>query len=147
MQCLLGELYSKGRGVPQDDREAFKWYRRAASHQGNWGKYELAELYFEGRGVSRDLRKAAMWYLAAAEVADEEARYRLGQMYASGQGAPKDIVYAAAWLSLAPYVPGAAKAKARLHKQMTANQRTEARRLASVLDDEIVGRWDKDAHL
>ena len=147
MQCLLGELYSKGRGVPQDDREAFKWYRRAASHQGNWGKYELAELYFEGRGVSRDLRKAAMWYLAAAEVGYEEARYRLGQVYASGQGAPKDIVYAAAWLSLAPDVPGAPKEKAKLHKQMTAKQRAEARRLASVLDDEDMGRLNKNVYL
>ncbi|MCH7566103.1 MAG: sel1 repeat family protein, partial [Nitrospirae bacterium] len=33
-QNNLGVMYSKGRGVPQDDAEAVRWYRRAAE-QGN----------------------------------------------------------------------------------------------------------------
>ena len=29
-QFKLGEMYRKGQGVPQDDKEAFKWYRLSA---------------------------------------------------------------------------------------------------------------------
>jgi TPR repeat protein len=29
-QYMLGNMYINGRGVPQDDKEALKWYRIAA---------------------------------------------------------------------------------------------------------------------
>lgn len=35
-QHNLGVMYTHGHGVPKDDREAVKWYRRAAK-QGNAG--------------------------------------------------------------------------------------------------------------
>ena len=31
VQGLLGAMYAAGRGVPQDDAEAVRWYRRAAA--------------------------------------------------------------------------------------------------------------------
>jgi hypothetical protein len=33
-QFILGYAYESGEGVPQDDKEAFKWHRKAAE-QGN----------------------------------------------------------------------------------------------------------------
>ena len=33
VQSLLGFMYAKGQGVPQDDTEALKWYRLAAAAQ------------------------------------------------------------------------------------------------------------------
>ena len=35
-QTMLGSMYGEGQGVPQDDQEALKWYRKAAE-QGHAG--------------------------------------------------------------------------------------------------------------
>ena len=32
-QHLLGHMYSFGNGVPQDDKEAFKWFMKAAKQE------------------------------------------------------------------------------------------------------------------
>ena len=42
-QYVLGLCYAEGRGVPQDDTEAVKWFRKAADQgsaaaQGTWSK-------------------------------------------------------------------------------------------------------------
>jgi TPR repeat protein len=44
-QSKLGEMYASGEGVPEDDTEAVKWYRRAAD-QGFWlAQYNLGVMY------------------------------------------------------------------------------------------------------
>jgi len=37
----LGWAYQKGEGVPQDDAEAVKWYRKAAEQGSAWSKKQL----------------------------------------------------------------------------------------------------------
>ncbi|WP_374728752.1 tetratricopeptide repeat protein, partial [Methylacidimicrobium cyclopophantes] len=58
----LGVLYRSGQGVPQDDRKAARWFRRAASAGERFGQLNLGDLYALGRGVGRDLRAAARWW-------------------------------------------------------------------------------------
>jgi TPR repeat protein len=50
-QNKLGLMYRNGWGVPQDDTEAVKWYRRAAEKGDASAQYSLGSMYEEGRGV------------------------------------------------------------------------------------------------
>ena len=43
-QDRLGWLYHLGQGVPKDNKEAARWYRRAANQGYNPAKYSLANL-------------------------------------------------------------------------------------------------------
>ena len=53
-QGMLGAMYAKGLGVPQDDRRAEIWDRKAAD-QGIPGALDMLGLcYYRGEGVVRD---------------------------------------------------------------------------------------------
>ena len=66
-QFLLGLMYDRGRGVPQDYKEAAKWYRKAAEQGDSLAQGELGWLYNVGKGVVQDDKEAAKWYAKAAE--------------------------------------------------------------------------------
>jgi uncharacterized protein len=51
-------MYSEGLGVPQDDAEAVKWYRRAADQGLAGAQSGLGSLYNEGKGVPQDYAEA-----------------------------------------------------------------------------------------
>ncbi|NOU10976.1 MAG: sel1 repeat family protein [Nitrospira sp.] len=74
-QNRLGELYAKGRGVPQDYTQARAWYEKAAEHGHPLAQNNLAELYFAGLGGPPDYVRAYMWVsLAAAHMQGEEKK-------------------------------------------------------------------------
>jgi len=74
-QIRLGELYSKGRGVPQDHAQARSWYAKAASLGHPIAQNNLAELYFAGLGGPPDYVRAYMWEsLAASHMQGEEKK-------------------------------------------------------------------------
>ena len=60
-QNNLGMIYAHGQYVPQDDQQAFKWYRLAAEQGSFRAQYNLGEMYVEGRGVPKDEEKAIKW--------------------------------------------------------------------------------------
>lgn len=61
-QFNLGVMYATGKGVLQNDAEAFRWYRLAAK-QGNVSAQKiLGFMYATGKGVQRDNALAHMWY-------------------------------------------------------------------------------------
>ena len=94
-------MYAKGQGVPQDYKQAVKWYTEAAE-QGNASvQYNLGVMYYNGQGVPQDYKQAVKWYIKAAEQGDASAQVNLGLMYGTGQGVPQDNVYAHMWLNLA----------------------------------------------
>src|SRR6266576_6357511 len=66
-QTALGNLYFEGVGVPQDDKEGFKWYRRAAEEGDAVGQNNLGACYEHGRGVATNITNAVMWYRKSAE--------------------------------------------------------------------------------
>jgi hypothetical protein len=53
-QSTLGLIYYGGRGVPQDDNEAVKWFRRAADQDDVFGNFYLGVMFADGRGVPQD---------------------------------------------------------------------------------------------
>ena len=96
-QHNLGVIYSYGDGVPKDEAEGVKWYRKAA-HQGNAkAQFNLGYAYAKGEGVTKDAAEAVKWFRKTADQGDTEAQYTLGRMYANGEGVAKDQVEAGKW--------------------------------------------------
>ena len=60
-QYNLGFMYTKGLGVPQDNAEAAKWYRRAAGQGDSMAQVFLGDMYRKGEGVPQDYVQAHLW--------------------------------------------------------------------------------------
>jgi len=73
-QSNLGFMYSFGKGVIEDDKEAVKWYRLAAEQGNATAQGNLGVSYFSGKGVIQDNVYAHMWWNIAAASGDEKAR-------------------------------------------------------------------------
>jgi hypothetical protein len=102
-QSILGLLYYRGRGAPQDHNEALRWFRNAADKGDAAAQFYLGFMYSEGQGVPRDYAEAAKWFQSAADKGDAQAQYNLGLFYAKGEmGAREpDNVSAYMWFNLA----------------------------------------------
>ena len=50
-QFYFGRMYDSGRGVPEDDVEAARWYRMAADQGHVRAQFNLGVMYDEGEGV------------------------------------------------------------------------------------------------
>src|SRR5512141_2926323 len=138
-QFNLGLMYYNGHGVPQDDTEALKWYRRAADQGHEGSQSNLGVMYENGQGVLQDYVEAARWYRRAAEQGEATAQANLADMYAFGRGVPQDYVLAHMWFNLAASRYPASEIDARkkaIHNRdlvaskMTPAQIAEAQRLA-----------------
>lgn len=100
-QIVLGNMYYNGEGVPEDDREAVRWYRLAAEQGYASAQFALGVMYDNGEGVPEDNREAVRWYQLAAEQGDASAQFNLGVMYTIGEGVPEDYVQAHKWFNIA----------------------------------------------
>lgn len=59
--------YYDGEGVPQDYKEAAKWYTKAAEQGNDAAQFNLGVMYYLGRGMPQDYIQAhKLWNLAAA---------------------------------------------------------------------------------
>ena len=112
-QRRLGSMYAEGKGVPQDYREAVKWYRLAAAQGNAPAQYSMGMAYEKGQGVPQDYSEAVKWYRLAAEREDDWAQTRLGSLYAEGKGVPQDYEEAVKWFRLAA-AQGSAQAQSSL---------------------------------
>jgi len=99
-QSDLGLMYATGKGGPQNDTEAVKWYRLAASQGDVDAQYFLGSMYDEGRGVPQNYVEAAKWYRLAAERGDASAQYSLGALYEVGDGVPQSDIESVKWYRL-----------------------------------------------
>jgi uncharacterized protein len=63
--------------VPQDDREAVRFYKLAADQGFAMAQYNLALMYQDGRGVPKDDREALHLFKLAARGGDEYAQNAL----------------------------------------------------------------------
>ncbi len=70
-------MYSKGRGVAQDYKEAANWYRKAAEQGIAIAQLNLGVMYEHGQGVTQDQKIAHMWFnIAAANEIPRAAELR-----------------------------------------------------------------------
>jgi len=70
----------------EDDKEAVKWFRKAAEQGHAGAQNELGAMYFHGEGVSEDFKESVKWFRKAADQGNAAAQYNLGVRYAKGQG-------------------------------------------------------------
>ena len=77
-QFNLGLMSYDGKGVPQDDAEAVKWFRLAAEQGYADAQLSLGVLYANGQGLPQDDAEAIKWYRLAAEQRNAVARFALG---------------------------------------------------------------------
>ena len=80
-----------------NNREAVKWFRKAAKQGNAAAQYNLGWMYAKGIGVVKDKWEAVKWYLEAAKQGNAAAQYNLGWMYAEGIGVVKDKQKAVKW--------------------------------------------------
>ena len=98
----LGQMYERGAGVPQDAREAFRWYSSGAAAGQPAALYHLGTLYEAGKGTARNVNQAVRLYQQAAAAGNPDAQARLQQLpAASARPAPT------ASSPMAPAPPGA----------------------------------------
>ena len=117
-QYVLGSMYYRGEGEPEDEAEAIQWLTCAAEQGHADAQCELGVMNYFGDGVPEDHVRAAHWFERAAEQGDQapraarqyraalhgdaEAQWKLGSMYTwYEEGAPKNHIQAVHWYSLA----------------------------------------------
>jgi TPR repeat protein len=69
-------MYDNGRGVPEDDVEAVRWYRLAPDQGDAGAQHNLGVMYRDGVGVPEDMVLAYMWWNLSAAQGHEGARRR-----------------------------------------------------------------------
>ena len=89
-QFHLGLMYANGDEIPEDDREAVKWFSEAAEQGIPKAQYHLALMYAVGEGVPEDDREAVKWFHKAADLGHAGAQFKLGVKYSSGDGVSED---------------------------------------------------------
>ena len=100
MQYYLGAFYENGQGVPQDYKEAVKWFRLAAEQGLAAAQYNLGVFYHKGQGVPKDYNEAVTWYNLVAAQGFTQAHHNLGFMYANGLGVIQDYTIAHMWYNV-----------------------------------------------
>ena len=76
-QYNLGLSYYIEEGVPQDYKEAVKWYRMAADQGDADAQYSLGLMYHNGEGVLQDYKEAYAWLGVAKANGYENAEENL----------------------------------------------------------------------
>jgi TPR repeat protein len=98
-QYDVGYRFEKGRGVDEDEDEAFAWYSKSAAQGMDKGQYKVGICYLKGSGIDQDLEVARVWLQKAAGQGYPPAQYQLGKLLASKRN--KDYSGALVWLQKA----------------------------------------------
>jgi len=96
-QVALGLMYFSGEGVPQNYKEALKWYRQAAEKGNAGAQNNLALMHLNGHGVVKNPVESARWMRMAAAKGLPRAQLNLGQMYLEGTGVGRNAVEGVRW--------------------------------------------------
>jgi putative methionine-R-sulfoxide reductase with GAF domain len=73
----LGLLYAEGdekQGIKQDDKEAVRWFTKAAEDNYVPAQSKLGALYWAGRGVPPSLNQAYFWIFLARAAGDKSSK-------------------------------------------------------------------------
>ena len=138
-QKNLGYMYSHGEGVPEDDAEAVKWYRKAAEQGDADAQYNVGVMYGRGDGVPQVNAEALTWVRKAADQGILDSQARVGAFYFNGHGVPQNYAEAYMWFSIAA-ANGDEKAKEMQLKakaQLTPEQLAEAQKRVTQLSEQI----------
>jgi TPR repeat protein len=73
-QTILGEMYEKGQGVPQDFKKAFNLYRLATEQTYNKAQFKTGDMYYKGQGIQKDYVLADKWFIVSSFQENQEAK-------------------------------------------------------------------------
>jgi TPR repeat protein len=98
-ELKLAQAYFMGNGVPRNQVEAARWFRKAAEQGEPQSERILGLMYkFGSAGFPKDESQAAIWFRKAAGQNDILAQNELGELYENGRGGlPKDDAEAFSW--------------------------------------------------
>ena len=99
-QCCLGNMYSNGEYVAQDEEEAAKWLRLAAEQGDTDAQSMFGLMCANGEGVVKNDEEAVEWLLLAAEKGNSCAQSSLGLIFGEGLGVIQDSVQAHKWFKV-----------------------------------------------
>jgi uncharacterized protein len=141
----IGRIYEDGLGVPQNYKEAMKWYRLVAEQGYGDAQQDVGRMYVDGVGVKQDLKEGVKWYRLAAEQGLAEAQYMLGLMYdpelisdRTKAGIKRTMLYRYMWLNIAAsngQEQAAEERDAAAKKTVSTDSRIEAGSLAAMFVD------------
>ena len=98
-QFNLGWIYLNGKGIPKDDKQASRWFKKSAEQGHSEAQYILGRMYHSGQGVVKDNKESVKWFRKSAEQGHPKAQNNLGLAYDLGEGIPKDDEEAIRWFS------------------------------------------------
>ncbi len=93
-QALLGYMYARGLGLPQDNEKALYWYDKAANQNYPLAHFALGYMHSLGHGLPQSYEKAIIWYKKAAENGFTKANTKLGLFYERGKGTQQNFMIA-----------------------------------------------------
>ena len=105
-QFNLGNAYATGKGVPKDEAEAVRWFRKAAEQGNPFAQQALEGMsassqVVSGREATHDASQTQTEYTdrltKLAESGDAKAEYDRGRAYATGDGVSQNKGAAADW--------------------------------------------------
>ena len=70
----IGMMYRSGKGVPKDDAEALKWFRKAAGRGMLKAMFNVGLSYHAGKGVPQDEFEAMRWFKKAADMGHKKSQ-------------------------------------------------------------------------
>ncbi|MEO5352549.1 MAG: sel1 repeat family protein [Magnetococcus sp. XQGC-1] len=76
-QVRMGWIHHEGRGVPQSDAEAAKWYLKAAERGDVSAQTLIALMLALGEGIQQDNGMADFWFQQAAAQSDPDTRFQI----------------------------------------------------------------------
>lgn len=78
---FVGSRYLNGQGVPQDYKEAKKWFLRGIEYNDYISLNSLGFMYYHGLGVKKDLNLAVRYFKQSADMKYGPAHFNLGYAY------------------------------------------------------------------
>ena len=70
-QYNIGVMHEWGNGVPQDNSQALRWYKRSAERFHKDAQNNLGALYSKGEGTEQNFIEALKWFIISAENGSE----------------------------------------------------------------------------
>ena len=98
----MGWIYRKGLGVPINNNEAIKWYKKAAKGGEDLARLRLIRAYLYGNMVAKDVGEALKWYNLVGRGLDGADLCNIGYAYDTGDTISMNKSKAVEFYRLAP---------------------------------------------
>ncbi|KAG0369406.1 hypothetical protein BGX24_002428 [Mortierella sp. AD032] len=100
-QYRVGQMYSRGWGVPRNQYTAMEWYQKAAEQGNSEAQNSIGDMYKLGKGVDKSYERARDWFLMSAEQRNPSGETSVGYMFKHGHGVRQDYSKAMEWFLMA----------------------------------------------